>query len=166
MEAVLAGADVILNACSSVGEVANLAKPLGKYIGVPIVRIDQEMCYEAIRQGKRIGLLATLSTTLEPTKQTLRDAARELGKEVELVDGLVEGAFNVEQNIFKEMLCAKAREIVNQVDVIVLCQGSMAYARQAVQEAIGKPVLASPAFGAMALKATLEKQGKLGGVKC
>ena len=42
-----------------------------RYIGVPIVRVDEEMCREAVRKGQRIGVMATLPTTLEPTKGTI-----------------------------------------------------------------------------------------------
>lgn len=39
MKAVNDGADAILNLCSSVGEVADAAQGIAKYIGVPIVRV-------------------------------------------------------------------------------------------------------------------------------
>ena len=64
MEAVRSGADVILNACSSVGEAADAARPLARYMGVPIVRIHEEMCREAVRRGSKIAVVATLPTTL------------------------------------------------------------------------------------------------------
>ena len=83
-------ADAVLNICSSVGEVADCAQDVAKYIGVPIVRIDEEMCRDAVRHGKRIGVLATLPTTLTPTKNTILRVAREMGKEVILVDGLAD----------------------------------------------------------------------------
>ena len=63
MQAVSDGADAILNCCSSVGEVADAAQNIGRYTGIPIVRIDEEMCREAARLGKRVGVLATLPTT-------------------------------------------------------------------------------------------------------
>ena len=69
MQAVSDGADAVLNCCSSVGEVADAAQDIGRYTGIPIVRIDEEMCREAARLGKRVGVLATLPTTLEPTMQ-------------------------------------------------------------------------------------------------
>ena len=47
MQAVQDGAEVVLNCCSSVGEVADAAVSIGKFTGVPIVRIDEEMCREA-----------------------------------------------------------------------------------------------------------------------
>lgn len=159
MQAVSDGADAILNCCSSVGEVADAAQDIGKYTGIPIVRIDEEMCREAVRLGKRIGVLATLPTTLEPTKNTVLRVAREMNRHVELIDGLVDGAFGIDQDQFKAMLCAKSEEIIDQVDVILLCQGSMAYAEETIHEKFGKPVLSSPRFGAAALADALKVKG-------
>ena len=110
MQAVSDGADAVLNCCSSVGEVADSAQDIGRYTGIPIVRIDEEMCREAARLGKRVGVLATLPTTLEPTKNTVSRVAREMNRHVELVDGLVD-AFGADQDKFKALLCGKAAEI-------------------------------------------------------
>ena len=110
---------LVLNCCSSVGEVADAAQNIGRYTGIPIVRIDEEMCREAVRLGKRVGVLATLPTTLEPTKNTVSRVAREMNSHVELVDGLVD-AFGADQNKFKALLCAKAEEIADQVDCLTL----------------------------------------------
>ncbi len=161
MQAIMDGAEAVLNCCSSVGEVADAAEAIGRYTGVPIVRIDGEMCCEAVRLGSRIGVLATLPTTLEPTKNTVKRMARELNRPAELVDGLIDGAFGIHQEEFKKMLLAKAEEIAGQVDVILLCQGSMAYAEEFLQEAIGKPVVSSPRFGAKELRRVLEHKGLL-----
>lgn len=159
MEAIKEGADVILNVCSSVGEVADAAGSIGKYTGIPIVRIDEDMCREAVRLGKRIGVLATLSTTLEPTKNTIRRVAREMNKQVTLVDGLIDGAFGLDQEQFKKLLTEKAGEIKDEVDVILLCQGSMAYVEQLLAETYDIPVVSSPRFGAVAVKKALEMKG-------
>ena len=43
--------------------------------------------------------------------------------------------------------------------MILLAQGSMAYAEEAIHEKIGKPVLSSPRFGAQALAAALKAKG-------
>ena len=55
MKAVEEGADAMLNLCSSVGEVADCVQDAARYLGVPIVRVDEEMCREAVRLGKRVG---------------------------------------------------------------------------------------------------------------
>lgn len=154
------GADIILNVCSSVGEVARLCTPLYAMMGVKMVRIDEDMAREAIRTGKRIGVIATLRTTLEPTKQLIRDCAREMGAEVELVDGLADGAFGLDQEQFKQMLIDTCAKIRNDVDVLLFAQGSMAYAEAAVAEAMGLPVLSSIRFGTKAVRRAADELRK------
>ena len=156
--AVQQGADAILNICSSVGEVADAFQPAARYIGVPVVRIDEEMCREAARLGSRVGVLATLATTLEPTKNTILRTAREMGRHVELVDGLV-NAFKMDQERFRALLIEEAKKMIGRVDVIVLAQGSMAYVEQDIENAVGKPTLSSPRFGAIELKKALQAKG-------
>jgi Hydantoin racemase len=164
MKAVADGADAILNICSSVGEVADASQDLAKYIGVPIVRIDEEMCKDAVRiardKNKRIGVLATLPTTLEPTKNTLNRVARELGTHVTLIDGLID-AFGADQEEFKKRMVSKTEEIVHQVDVILLCQGSMAYCEKLLEETFCIPVVSSPRYGAVALNAALQQKRRI-----
>ena len=143
-EGVAQGADAILNICSSVGEAADAFQDAAKYIGVPVVRIDEEMCREAVRLGARVGVLATLPTTLEPTRNTLSRVAREMGLHVELVDGLVD-AFGADQDRFRALLIDAARSLADDVDVIVLAQASMAHMEAPVQQATGIATLSSPA---------------------
>ena len=159
MTAVSEGADAILNLCSSVGEVADAAQDIARYTGIPIVRVDDEMCREAVRQGKRIGVMATLPTTLNPTKNTILRVAREMNRQVELVDALVDGGFGLDQEQFKALMSEYAGTIAGKVDVILFAQGSMAYCEEYIHEKYGKVVLSSPRFGAAALKDALVKKG-------
>ncbi|MBQ7562519.1 MAG: Asp/Glu/hydantoin racemase [Lachnospiraceae bacterium] len=163
------GAEAILNLCSSVGEVADAAQDIARYIGVPIVRVDEDMCREAVRlatlegKGAKVGVMGTLGSTLTPTAGTIRRAAREMNRHVEVVECLVEGAFNINQEQFLKMMDEHAAKIADQVDVIVLAQGSMAYAEPSLSEKYRKPVLGSPRFGAVALKNALIKKGVIAG---
>ena len=161
MKAVQEGCDAILNICSSVGETADSVQDLADYIGVPIVRIDEEMCREAVRKGTRIGVMATLETTLEPTKNTIRRMSRACGRPVEIVDCLVEKAFGLDQDAFRARMTESAEKIADQVDVIVFAQGSMAYCEQYIADKVHKTVLSSPRFGAAALRRALEDKGTL-----
>lgn len=161
MEAVQQGADAILNICSSVGEVADCMQTAAAYIGVPIVRIDEEMCREAVRLGSRIAVLATLPTTLEPTKNTVLRVAREMGRHVEMVDGLIDGAFGLDQEQFRKLLLDKAAQVKDDADVILLAQGSMAYVEEDISRKMGIPTLSSPRFGAIELRKALERKGLL-----
>ena len=116
---------------------------------------------------KQFDLLEVLATARDPMTQrdlekatryslgTINRVAREMNRHVTLTDSLIEGAFGIDQEQFKKMLCDKAAEVASSVDVIVLAQGSMAYAEQAIYEAIQKPVLSSPRFGAAALAQAL-----------
>lgn len=159
MRAIQDGADAILNVCSSVGEVADSVQNMAKYIGVPIVRIDEEMCREAVRLGLRIGVMATLPTTLQPTKNTISRVAREMNQHVTLVDALVEGGFGLNQEEFKQLMTKYAGEINDQVDVILFAQGSMAYCEEYIHQKYNKPVLSSIRFGAKALHSALVNKG-------
>lgn len=159
MKAVSAGADAILNICSSVGEVADAAADLGKYMGIPIVRIDEEMCREAVRKANTIGIIATLPTTMEPTRKTVLRAAREMNRHVEIVEALAEGGFGMDQEQFRQLLLETAKTIADKVDVILLAQGSMAYCEEFLHEKTGKMVVSSPGFGAVALAEALKQKG-------
>ena len=161
MTAVSEGADAILSLCSSVGQVADAAQDIARFTGIPIVRVDEEMCREAVRQGKRIGVMATLPTTLNPTKNTIERVAREMNRRVELVDALVDGAFGLDQDQFRALMSQYAAKIADQVDVILFAQGSMAYCEEYIHEKYGKVVLSSPRFGAAALKEALVRKGLL-----
>lgn len=103
--------------------------------------------------------MATLPTTLTPTKNTVTRVAREAGKHVELVDCLVDGAFGLDQEQFRARLTDAAAAIAEKVEVVVLAQGSMAYAEPHLERVYGKPFLGSPRFGAAALKKALERKG-------
>ena len=159
MNAVREGCDAILNVCSSVGEVADSVQDAAKYLGVPIVRIDEEMCREAVRRGNRIGVMATLPTTMNPTCNTVRRMARECGKHVEITECLVEGAFGLDQEQVRSRMEECAGSIADAVDVIVFAQGSMAYCEQYIANRYHKIVLSSPRFGAAALRRALEDKG-------
>lgn len=159
MQQIQQGAEAILNICSSVGEVADSMQEASKYLGIPIVRIDEEMCREAVRKGKIIGVMATLPTTLEPTKNTILRVAREMGRYVEIVDVLVDGAFGLDAEHFQEKMAEYAGKVVDQVDVLLFAQGSMAYCEKYIASLFHKEVLSSPRFGAVALKQALLKKG-------
>jgi len=125
------------------------------------VRVDEEMCREAVRLGRSIAVMATLPTTLEPTKRTVLRVAREMGKHVDMMEVLVDGAFGLDQEQFKVLLAEYARSAGKEADVILFAQGSMAYCESYIADMYGKTVLSSPRFGAKALKAALISKGTL-----
>lgn len=154
--AVDAGADVIFNTCSSVGDVAQAARDL---LDIPIVKIDDAMAGEAVKRFDRIGVLATLQTTLSPTGRLLKYFSESLGKKVIITEQLADGAFEAvvsgNKQLHDELILQAAAKIKDSVEVFVLAQGSMARMEKQLVELTGKPVLSSPERGVLNVKSVL-----------
>jgi Asp/Glu/hydantoin racemase len=141
-----AGADFILVTCSSIGAAVEASAALTK---VPVLRVDQPMADQAVRTGTRIGVIATLPTTLQPTSDLVRRRAIAAGKEIELEAVLCEGAFEALMSgdaAAHDAMVAKAlKELAGKTDVIVLAQASMARVVDMLEETGERvPILASP----------------------
>lgn len=85
-----AGADFIMVTCSSIGPAVDMATALSH---VPVMRVDRPMADEAVRLGRKIGIIATLATTLGPTRDLVRRRAEAANKTVKLNANLCDGAF-------------------------------------------------------------------------
>jgi Asp/Glu/hydantoin racemase len=154
-----AGATAILSACSSVGEVVARMRDR---VAVPVVRIDEAMAEEAVRRGRRIGVAATLPTTLNPTMRLLAQKAAEAGREVELTPALAGGAYQKlmagDRDGHDADLVAVLSNLAQAVDVVVLAQASMARVLPRLAEGDRKRVLTSPRLGVEQLKHELEQR--------
>jgi len=159
MKAIEDGADAILSICSTAGDIAYSAQDVAQYTGVPIIMVNEEMCREAVRRGKKIALMATFPASLAPTKNTLQRVSREMGKQIEITEVLVEGGFGLDPEQFKALMAEKAKPIADRVDIILFTQGSMAYCEKYLAELYGKEVLSNPYYSAKALKEALIDKG-------
>ncbi len=142
----LAGADYIMVTCSSIGPAVEAA---AKRIGVPVLRVDRPMADQAVATGKKIGVIATLRTTLEPTADLISRRAALAGKPIELTSRLCEGAFDAlmsgDAAKHDTLVAAALMELSKQVDVIVLAQASMARVVDTLAPGDKRvPILASP----------------------
>ena len=121
-----AGVDLIMLGCSTFNQAAEHARPM---INTPILNIDRPMMDLAVQQGKRVGLLGTLPSTMPSSERLLREAAADAGKEVEVVPVLCAEAFKIlrEGNPAKhnEILLEAIDSLSKQVDAIVMAQVSM-----------------------------------------
>lgn len=121
-----AGVDLILLACSTFNFAAELGRPL---VNVPIAQIDRPMMEKAVQTGSRIGLLATLETTVPSSERLLQIAAREAGKEITCKTVLCSQAFeeyskgNIEEH--NRILVEAIDKLSEEVDCIVMAQLSM-----------------------------------------
>ncbi len=143
-----AGADLIMVTCSSIGPAVELAAGL---MDVPVLRVDQPMVDEAIKMGKRIGVIATLTTTLGPTSDLLKRRSIQLGKEIEIKNRLCKGAFehlmSGNQEAHDKAVRNALMELQEGVDVIILAQASMARVVDLLSDSEKKiPILSSPSL--------------------
>lgn len=147
-QAVDSGAEAVVVTCSSLGPAVEAARP---FCPVPLFRIDEGMAVAAVAAGPRVGVLATLSTTLAPTTDLIGQVAARSGQEgCQVIARLAEGAFQQLQAGdaagHDAAVVAGLRQLAAECDVIVLAQASMA--RAAAQAgALGRPVLTSPELG-------------------
>ena len=150
------GADLIFNQCSSVGEAADIAARL---VAVPILKIDAPMAEQAVAQGVRIAVVATVRSTMQPSCALVRSKARDAGKKVEVVEYLVDGALDVlmkEKNREKHdrLVLDLLRQAEQENDLILLAQGSMITLEPYLSQ-VAVPVLTSPRLGVEKVRQTL-----------
>jgi Asp/Glu/hydantoin racemase len=151
------GAVAILATCSSIGPAVEVASHL---VDVPTLRIDEPMARAAVEGGERIGVLATVASTLNPTVELLRRCAQDLGKEVELIPVLRDEAFTAMRSGdgagHDEIISKALRDLAVDVDVIVLAQASMARVVDSLEPgALSVPVYSSPISGMAQLASLL-----------
>ena len=120
------GVDLILLACSTFNRAVEVARPI---IATPLLQIDRPMMDLAVRDGRRVGLLATVPTTVPASERLLRLAAQEAGRECDIAVRLCSEAFQMLKagNAAKhnEMLLEEIDRLSRDVDAIVLAQVSM-----------------------------------------
>ncbi|TGD61156.1 Asp/Glu/hydantoin racemase [Tabrizicola sp. WMC-M-20] len=147
--AVEAGASAIIVTCSSLGPAVDAAR---LFCPVPLFRIDEGMAEAAVKLGLRIGVLATLRTTLDPTSNLIHQSAAQQGRPCTVIADLAEGAFQKlgagDMAGHDAMVAQSLRDLALKTDVIVLAQASMARALALVQDELNPlPVLTSPELG-------------------
>lgn len=130
-----AGVDLILLACSTFNRAVELARPM---INTPMLQIDRTMMDLAVQQGSRVGLLATVPTTVPASERLLRLAASDAGKEIEVKTILCSEAFeeikkgNVDKH--NAMLLEQIDGLSRDVDAIALAQVSMSALEPALKD--------------------------------
>jgi Asp/Glu/hydantoin racemase len=157
-----AGCDVAMVTCSSIGRAVEMAAEL---YDQPVLRVDRAMAEQAVASARRIGVVATLSTTLDPTADLVRRVAAEQGKDIELVAHLCEGAFDAvmagDGATHDRIVGEALTHAMAGVDAIVLAQASMARVVASLPEgAVKAPVLSSPELGMLHAADVLKGLGK------
>lgn len=141
-----AGADIVMVTCSSMGRAVEAARALS---GATVLRVDEPMADKAVAIGGRIGVIATLPSTLEPTVELIRNRANAQGKKIEINSQVVDGAFAAvisgDGATHDKLVGNALKDLAKKVDVIVLAQASMARVVESLAPADKPvPILSSP----------------------
>lgn len=140
------GADAVMVTCSSIGPAIPVARSVYDF---PIFRIDDAMATKAVQIAGRIGVAATLRTTLEPTVGLLEEKAAEEHRNIQVFECLCNGAFEKvlagDTEGHDRIVSQALTSFSGKVDVLVLAQASMARViNQLPAGTLGVPVLSSP----------------------
>jgi len=150
------GADAVLVTCSSISPCVEAARPL---VSIPVFKIDDPMTDVAVQKAAKIGVVATLLSTLKPTKELLLQKARNNQKDIVIRTELCEGAFEaVSRGNTQEhdnLVLKGIRNIAKEVELIVLAQASMARLIPHLGDQIKIPILSSPKSGVEQIKKIL-----------
>jgi Asp/Glu/hydantoin racemase len=146
-----AGANAVLYTCSAFGEAIEAVKRTQK---VPVLRPTEAMLDEAVRHGRRVGMLATFAPTVPALEAELRQIDPQINvKSVCVPEAMA--ALDAGDKATHDRLLALAAPQLGTCDVLVLAQFSMAGAREAVAKAVSCPVLTSPDSAVRRLKELL-----------
>jgi len=139
-----AGADVVFNSCSSVGEAADLMREV---LEIPVVKIDERMAEDAVSIGDKVAVVATLPTTLDPTVRLIQRKAHDAGKQIEVHRYLVDGAFDVlmtgDSEKHDQMVSAEIERAAQESDAVIMAQASMARLAPKLEGKVTVPLLSS-----------------------
>ncbi len=129
----LTGADLIVVTCSTLTPHVVAARP---FFTTPIIAIDDAMCSLAVKQGRKVTVLATAESTVSPTLKKLEEEAASQQKVVSLSSLCCPEALvhlKAGQKARHDKLVLDMAREVKDSDTIVLAQASMAHLQDLVQ---------------------------------
>ncbi len=120
------GASGVLVTCTSVNDAT---KYIRRFLRIPILNIEEPVAEEAVAKGARIGVMGTIPTSPGAIGAVIRAKAEEKGKKIEIVNRVVDGAFDVlcsgDRAGHDRMVCEALYKLAGEVDVIAFAQISM-----------------------------------------
>jgi hypothetical protein len=134
----------ILFTCSAFGPAIEAVK---RDLSIPALRPNEAAFEMALATGRRIALMATFPHALPPLIAELRDMAAERSLSPEIVTVVADGALRALQSgdpAAHDEIAARAAASLPAVDVLVLCQFSLARAAAAIAPVAGRTVLTTP----------------------
>lgn len=138
------GAQGILVTCSAFGPAIDI---LAKSVPAPVLKPNEAMFEAALRQGKRIGMLATFGPSLITMCEEFDRYAEQVGTGARLETLLVPNAIDLLRKGDIEShnrLLAEAAPQLAHCDAILLAHFSTSLAAESVRAQVKVPVLTAP----------------------
>jgi len=156
--AVEGGASLVQVTCSSISPCVEAARP---FVSTPVLKIDDPMVDLALSIGTRIGIAATVPTTLKPTTDLVIAHARAMEKAISVDSVLCEGAFQAlvsgDAQTHDQIVRQALTDLIAHNDVVILAQASMARVAATIPESEQTaPVLSSPRLAVERARRVLE----------
>jgi Asp/Glu/hydantoin racemase len=150
-----AGVDGILVTCSTLSPSVDDFRP---FVRIPIVKIDEPVIEEVVRNADTVGLLATAETVLKSVEPLVMKKAREIGRKISVrpfIKGDVWPLLQKEPAAFYRAIAGAAAEAAKECQAVILTQVSIAPGRDYVEEKLRNRVYASPTYAVRAIRKIL-----------
>jgi hypothetical protein len=153
-KAVMTGVDGILLSCSSYSPAIDELRR--RFPEVPLENVDDDMILQAIKKGKKIGIVATVAAAGPTTQKSLLEKSKQHDKSVEVFVDVTTEAFKALQiNDYEThdiLIEQSVEKLINdhEIDIAVLAQLSMARAKSRLG-ALSIPILTSPEISSKAI---------------
>lgn len=118
-----------------------------KFVSIPILRINEPMCEQALIEGHRVCVLGSLDQTIECVADLLQEVAARRGHEVQILKKCVPKA--VEQldmgdwDAHNRLVVGAVHDLADRCDAIILAQLSLQPLLPALKQETDVPVFGS-----------------------
>ena len=147
--------DAILFTCSAFGQAIDAVK---RDLTIPVLRPNEAAFEAALEAGNRIALMTTFPKSLSPLVEELHTMAAERGLSPKITTCVAEGgleALKAGNGADHDRIAARTAAGLTDIDVLVLCQFSLARAASAIAPVPGRIVLTTPGSAVAKLRGLL-----------
>ena len=141
------GGSLALVTCSSLSPCVNSVREMVK---IPVLKIDEPMVEYAVSSAKKIGVVMTLASTVEPSTLLINEVSQRLDKHVDVIPRICEDAFlklnSGDVQGHDEAVVKAIYELLNEVELVMLAQISIARVMKKLDTVTAKRVLSSLDF--------------------
>jgi Asp/Glu/hydantoin racemase len=145
----------ILFTCSAFGRAIDAVK---QDLSIPVLRPNEAAFEAALAIGRRIALMSTFPSSLPPLVAELEEMATARNARPEIITAIAAGgleALRAGNGAEHDRIAAAAAAALPPVDVLVLCQFSLARAAASLAPVPGRTVLTTPGSAVTKLRQLL-----------